>query len=563
MTNLNPSQQAAVDSNALTIVCTASPGSGKSRVLVARIMRLICDGVNPQSMVAISFSNSAANVLKERLGGIQLGFNGTLHSWLLSLLREHGAAIGLPPKLAVIDEQTGQEILEDVKHEMGWRGTKKALDAALADVPFLLAGQRLNPAQLVSAAYHRQLIINGLLDYNSILSYGLHLIREWKASWPWDYLFIDEVQDSGEMDWAVYDSDKFHNVFLCGDINQSIYGFRRAAPENLEAAVIASRLDANPPCGSDFRLAQNYRSAKSIVQAANRLIDYNDSPIESEMEAVRDEEGAIVAVGFDDERDQKESFTRRIGLAVDEGGASIAILCRTNWQVDDWAMFLKGQGISVQQRKLEDVPMDWHKVRAAVAFFCNPENDILAYQVLRLTRGDKAAQDMRRAAIQNMRTINSDYELIKETPPVEAIPEALARMNVSQESLARVAAAIATLPQGSDRTVMALSLALAPISETVSHLGDAKGVCVSTIHGAKGMEFDAVFLPSWNQELFPGRKTGEALAEERRLAYVAVTRAKDEVWVGTTKAHRGYGAALKPEPMTPSQFIKEMQLEIL
>lgn len=570
MQDFNKEQLSVINSDALQIAVLGSAGCGKTRTLVGRLARLIDGGADPRGIVVLSYTNAAATELQSRLadkvGVAAMGVHcSTLHSWLFACLRRYGSAIGLPPDIAVIDEATAGEILAETVREHGYRGTKKELQEALADVPFLLRSKGLLGARLVSAAYHLRLLQSGLMSFDGILAYGLHLIKTIGLTWKGlqlicgDHLLCDEVQDANSIDWRIYKAANFANKFFVGDIDQSIFRFRGADPKCFLDVANSYHKDRTL-----FTLTANYRSGSAICAAANRLIGHNVQRIPKEIVAIR-KGGEVVALSFADESKQRNSASLEIGHAL-ERGESCAVLCRTNWQADEYADFLRAQGLPVFRRadSFKNQPtLDWSMARLAVAFFAQPENDLLAFQVARMLRGDEVALAFRRKAALAMRSINQECLQFK-PGPVEGVPEALARMSISKESVALIQRLIAEITGDATMATLTLKInsgdALTPSEGQDSQTSPVNAVSVATIHGYKGKEADCVFLPSWNEELFPAKADGEDLEECRRLAFVAVTRARQNVWIGCPKEGRTYAKAFKPVALTPSRFVKELGL---
>ena len=179
---LNFSQQAAVDCIAPSIVCSAAAGSGKTRVFVERIRRMIRDGTDPHSIVAISFTNVAANEIQKRLGpDVTLGFIGTIHSFILRLLQDHGLVIGLPVRLTVLDEAESDVLLQDCVEKLTYSGTDIALKKeVLKGVDYFRSQCRApkTDVERVAFEYYWKLMTTGCLTFDMILSLGLELIRK-------------------------------------------------------------------------------------------------------------------------------------------------------------------------------------------------------------------------------------------------------------------------------------------------------------------------------------------------------------------------------------------------
>lgn len=567
----NDEQSAVLACESTSIAVIAGPGSGKTHTLVGRIAKIIQDGkASPRDIVVITFTNAAADELRMRLTAklsetdvAMIGFIGTLHGWMFRCLERHGTVIGLPPHLTVIEETVAEAMLEEIKKEMNYRGTKTALTEALESIPFMEPGVRgLTGARAVSSSYHRKLLNFGMLDFNSILAYGLMLCRHVKANGIQGvqrispiaglYLFVDEVQDSGDVDWDIYQEADFRNKFVVGDLDQSIFQFRGARPEHL----LAFAKEIQHP----LFLSSNYRSGTTICAAANRLIEMNSNRLGKKTVPIRVDEGVISARIFPHEGRQKSFILASIDQALAEG-LSVAVLCRTNFECDEYADLLAAEGQQVSRKKNRIDRREWEKARLIIAFFCAPENDLVAYQVLRQTKGQPWADDVRRRATLAMKSINAVDENL-DPVPIGAVLNEFARRGVSQAVIARVFEIITDMgPLQSSVAALALRMAQDGIDEHAE--ADDDGVVVSTIHSAKGREFDCVYLPSWCQEVFPAKGEGEVLEERRRLAFVAITRARNYVLIGVPEVVRRFSGDNWPKPATICQFINEMDIPIV
>lgn len=328
----------------------------------------------------------------------------------------------------------------------------------------------------------------------------------------------------------------------------SIYRFRGADPESF----MMTAEDAKT-----YLLTKNYRSGAVICNAANVFIEHNINRIDKRIEATK-EGGEFGFSHYPDEDRQHAAFGSFIETITQHHPKdTIAILCRTNWQAQEFRESLKLRGIKVVMRKRTNVPPDWNKARVAIAFFNNPENDLMAFKMVSMTRGFADADAIRRKSAAASQSINQCVLKIK-SPPLETICEQLARMKLDRAAITKVGKLIVALDPG--QTLADLSLAMSEVESGNDGVDDNDpGVVVATIHGAKGKEFDHVLLPSWCEPLFPGRSSsGEDLEESRRLAFVAVTRAKQSVLIGAPEQQKFNQHSREPEEMDASRFIGEL-----
>lgn len=548
--SLNSQQQSAVESDERLICMMAGPGSGKTHTLIERTRRLIEDGNDPAMMAVITFTNEAAREL-ERRSEHAFGYCGTLHGFMLRLLQQHGSLIGLGEKLTILDEAARDALLKEVCKESGYRGTKGELQAALDLGPHWLenskgAGNALSKAQTAALLYYQRLCAGSMADYDSILHFGLRLAR---ALDPWDlkflYLFVDEYQDSSPLDAQIYDALPVSDRFYIGDPDQSIYAFRGASVENI--LQLAERPDAQV-----LALEDNYRSGARICAVAQCLIEHNAARPAKRTRSARDIDSSITLERFIEEREELVWIARQINALPDAG--ECAVLVRTNKLVEYFRDGLAGFGVPMPRVKRAATPADWSKAQLLLSLLCNPDNDRLAYAWLLETKGQAAADNAKLEALSNFDSINATALHLK-TPELHVVPLHLGLELISPESFERVKAAVETLPGGATLPELVASLQHEPAVEY-----EGGGVHVSTIHGAKGREWDHVFLPAFEQGVLPSQSKSASIEEERRLAFVAMTRARHSLNITHSQTRREFykfGERL----MEPSQFIAEIEGE--
>lgn len=229
--NLNPQQTAAVNSTSPRLLVLASPGAGKTATVVARIQRIIGDGEAPSRIVAITFTRKAAKELESRLGGVKLGYCGTLHGFMLMLLKRHGHLLGYESiNFGIIDQEAADQLLSECMRDCGFNGSKKEV---------LEVGSMLNFGKMqgktaclnASKRYRNQLVGNCLLTFDLILSEGLRLTN--RVDLPYSHLMVDEVQDLTNLEFTICTSLKIENLFMVGDIDQGIYSFKGSNVNNI------------------------------------------------------------------------------------------------------------------------------------------------------------------------------------------------------------------------------------------------------------------------------------------------------------------------------------------
>jgi DNA helicase II / ATP-dependent DNA helicase PcrA len=554
-TSLNPAQAAAVDSDSKSILVAAGPGSGKTTVLVERIARLLGQFVRREELVAITYTNAAATEIQRRIDQIpfggdgELGFCGTLHSFCLRLIQQHFDIIGYPSaSIGVLDEEQSDALLQRCAADLNCRASMTAIRKALANLD---STNVKGLEELTAVRFVNELRRNGLISYDLILNQGLYLIRKGIAL-PYTHLLVDEYQDSAVIDARIYEEISIENKFFVGDDSQSIFAFRGGDVTNFLYL-------ARDPRTEVICLEENYRSDTAICEATNRLIEHNSNRVRQVTRPVSTDGGTVDVRRFQNHVGEMMAVIEAIHIS--DGTSAVLVRNRkgqegTGATVGDWVKALQGAGIEVATRQSRR-PSDWATVKTAIGVLNDPENDWLAYSLIKAMRGQIEADNVKTNAAAEGVTINA-YRL--GTPPgveLTSYGQWLAKIGISDESREIVERAISKLLPGSSGTdLMAMLAADEDYTEE-----EGSGVVVTTFHGAKGREFDNCFLVAFEQELIPGTAKSMDLEESRRLAYVAMTRAKHALRITYCAERRPlFGGTWKAVPVNPSQFIAEAGL---
>lgn len=585
MKNFTPSQTEAINSEDPSILCLAGPGSGKTTVLVERIKRLsfqrdeLLPDVPLKKMVALTFTNASARELEDRInaawiGGQNLGpigmksalgFCGTLHGFALKMLKERGECAGYGSRMSIISPESAADLLESKARQMGCK-TKLAdlMKLKAAGRPLVVdchgSRMRLNKEELTVLAYYDELAAAGIVDFDILLEEFARLVQTTDAlAGMFTHLFVDEVQDSARLDWQIYRGLPIANKFLVGDPDQAIYSFRGG--EVSETMNFAKEIGVRV-----IKLEENFRSHSEICAAAQRLIERNVDRIPKQTISAKGPGADVIA--FPEcmtEGEEMGIVARWISKESARGWQfpEIAVLCRNNALAYAFQQTLAACGIPVATKAKSSLPQDWPFVRALVEFLVQPENDTLAF-FLQVARGGKlgitreiatmGAHETRRRCQKAGVSINFDMFKISAGMTVTEVPQELADASVSMEGRMLVAQKMAELPPGS--TMLDLALILAQTRSLEEE--ETEGVTVSTIHGAKGREWDVVFIVGLEDEVMPGRRKDTDVEEERRLCYVAATRARKSLYLSHSASRvASYGNG-KILDHTASRFIKEM-----
>lgn len=555
-------QTAAINSEAEKTLVVAGAGSGKTEVLVQRIIRLIQLHTPLDGIVVITFTNEAAHEVRRRLATrlgheVKLGYIGTLHGYCLRLLQKLGAPLGYPGRITVLNEEQADELLKQAAAMMNYRGTFKTL-SALRDN---WAGYQ-GPARtedIVVGAYHRLLKQNGSVDYRLILSEALALTRMAGIKLPMiAHLLVDEFQDSAAIDWDLYCAFKAATMFLVGDPDQAIYQWRGG---DVELILML----ANDPRWRAIYLQENFRCAQSICRSAQALITNNMRRVPKQTISARDAAGAIDVQGPFANGDQEEmAMVQDVARVIREAVAppnEVAMLARTNAIVDQLIKLAEAFALPVNKR--QPMPADWRFATLTVDMLVNPINDLVfSFWLDESLKLHGHTPNERREAIQNYRDAAAvnNLPLCRAVLKHEDVPMLdagnfmlwMMKHNVSAESMELINKTVAELDQPS---LAEISLALT--RDNAPKLSHGAGITITTMHAAKGREWGHVYIVGADQNLVPGQRKSMDVEAERRLFFVAVTRAKDVLNISC--AHeRKPEHSFKPVATDPSQFIAEL-----
>jgi len=536
---LNPEQEQAVSASLPAVAAVAGPGTGKTKTLVSRIAFLIQSGVPVREITAVTFTNKAAAEMRARLekllGGKQKARQvniGTFHGICLRLL----AAQELP--VVIIDEIDARALVKELLEEHGLR--KSARDV-LREISLIKNGAKtLEQADAATAglyeAYCARLTQYGVLDYDDILLRAYH--DEQCAAFP--YLFVDEFQDTNPLQYKLLRkwSQNSKALFVIGDPDQSIYGFRGSDPDCF--AWIARDF----PALQIVRLTQNYRSTPEILRCAAGVFGRANGPA---LRANRESgvpvqllradtpyaEALFVAkeinrlVGGMDMLDSGKKESEMAQKKV-RGFSDIAVLYRTNRQARQLEQCLAEEGIPYTVTGRDEF-LAAPEVRTVLAFFrylCSPR-DKLSLRTSTDALGEK------------LPALLDTYLPLAGTQPPEALLRAFieAEMDATSSALDRLlctAVCYADMPSFLNNLVLGQESDLTRRPQKV-YTSDA--VSLMTLHAAKGLEFPVVFLCGITEGLLPYEGRGDTdPEEERRLFYVGITRAQEELLLLTGPA---------------------------
>jgi DNA helicase-2/ATP-dependent DNA helicase PcrA len=524
-------QQAVIDAPAApgtTTLVIAGAGSGKTTTLIERLAK-DATYFNPAEMVVITFTQKAAQQLKDRLLArrLRLGFIGTLHAWAMHHVRTAGQHLGYTETAAIIGEDQATAMIRATAARLAIPRSVNVSDirASLLD-PFKRCDKR-KPAGLAAAAFLQECRRANALTFDTVLTEFLDLIEAGRTP-SVQALYVDEYQDTAPIDDAIYRGLQRAiptlSFFAVGDADQAIYGFRGAEIEN----ILSLARDAD----LTFTLAYNFRSSPAIVHAANRLIRRNKQRLPKDMRAANATWKASIDLKPCATRAQ-EAEEIRDWLHANRKQTT-AILTRYNDDADFFSDYLQSHGLQVARRKIDEHA----KARALAVSALNALIGPSAAAGFWATHYATKRPHLKAAAAKQGRPLAE--VCLEHAKPCKDLQSNISDLDLGQTERWLINQAWTGDP---GETILALESAA---EQTPT---EASGIYVGTIHSAKGLEWDAVAVAGLEQQTIP--KTAERAEEERRLFYVAITRARHAL-------HLSYATRdTEGKATTQSQFIHE------
>ena len=597
----------------------AGAGSGKTKVLTARIAYLMEQGISDTNILAITFTNKAAKEMRERLNVMVPGtrvFVGTFHSFGLKIIRENLELLGMDKNFTILDSDDVLSLIKKIMKDLGM-DIKEISPYFVRNKISFIKNELLTDALLdkyfntevekkVIEIYHEYLKVlkkNNSVDFDDLLKLPVELFKRNSDVLEhyqehYQYILIDEYQDTNEVQYKLSKmlADKYKNIFVVGDPSQSIYGFRGANFRNI------LDFEKNFKNTEVIKLEQNYRSTKNILDAANSVIKNNKERKEMELYSTL---GDGVKVKYLRSYDEKHE----IALIVDE----IKKLLKEGYTYQDIAIFYR---TNAQSRNVEEVLLKNgfpYKVVGSYYFYNRKEiKDLLCY--LRLINntnddvslrrvintpkrkiGNKSVLDLERradaAGISMFDAIDSGKELEFKNIILELQQDALnlslteliddvldksgLKRELESEHTLEADLRLENLMEFKSITASyeartgSVNLGdfldeISLIADISEHQDDDNVITLMTLHSAKGLEFPIVFITGMEEGIFPHQNAfleGDAgIEEERRLCYVGFTRAKERLYLTNARKRMLYG---KTTSNAPSRFISEIQGDVL
>ena len=594
LSDLNPEQKAAVTYDKGPLLVLAGAGSGKTKVLTHRVAYFISEGLTKaENCLLMTFTNKAAGEMKERMSSliIKAGLPadaaarlqaGTFHSFCAKILRIDGKVIGIPPGFLIYDEQDQKSLVKEIIENQNL-STDEYNPAAVLSVISDAKNQMLSPTQYsefvnglsaqagefqqvvfkVYLEYEKRLKEIGALDFDDLLIKAVLLLKgnsEILEKWQdkFTHIFVDEWQDTNKIQYRLIKLlvGNRKNLTVVGDISQSIYGWRGADYRNVNY-LIRDYKDIKT-----INLEQNYRSTQNILEAANSVISKNTSH-------------PILKLWTKKHKGERiKLYTARNGLdeadfIVNEASrlkrrhykySDIAVLYRTNAQSRVLEEALLHAGIPytlVGGTKFYD-RKEIKDVISYLRLLVNPKDSVSRKRIEKLgVRRLERFKSLTARHLDSMTTLNMLDEVLKTTGYLDLF------QRESEENLARLEnikelRSVATEFRDINEFLENVALVEAgPIHESKNC------VTLMTLHAAKGLEFPIVFIVGMEEGLFPHSRSlweQNQLEEERRLAYVGITRAKETLYL-TYASRRIYFGERVSNP--PSRFIIDIPEELI
>ena len=617
---LNKEQKEAVLNIDGPMLVLAGAGSGKTKVLTTKIAYLIEQGIDPTSILAITFTNKAANEMKSRVEGM-LGIDSnriqisTFHSFGLSIIKRHYDKLGYKSNFTIVDSDdvlsTIKRILKDMNLDPKFYPPKTIRNKISSAKNELMTPDELSKfsnSELdevtvnVYREYQNKLMVNNSLDFDDLLMLPIILFKENPSVLAYyqeryKYILIDEYQDTNEVQYILSKmlSAKYKNICVVGDPDQSIYGFRGSNYRNI------LNFEKDYKNTKTILLEQNYRSTKNILGAANSIIKNNKNRKEKDLWTDNNIGDKIVYKRCDDEKDESNYVVSEITKLMNEniGLEDIAVLYRTNAQSRNIEeAFLRknipyrivGSFYFYNRKEIKDLI-------SYLKLIYNTSDDVSLTRVINVPKrgiGLKTLENITtKATILNTsmfdaidggkelefkRLILSFKELSEDLSLTELVDLILDKTGIKKEleleDTIESQSRLENLEEFKSITksyeekygVISLSEFLDEIS-LVSDVEEYKNrtdvVTLMTVHSAKGLEFDYVYIIGLEEGIFPHSMclySPSEIEEERRLCYVAVTRAKKKLTIINSKKRLLYG---QDSYNPPSRFINEIGEEYL
>ena len=615
---LNEQQKEAVLHKDGPCLVIAGAGSGKTKVLTTRIAYLIEEGIPSWNILAITFTNKAAKEMRERLNVLVSDndvFVGTFHSFGVRILRENYMHLGLERNFTILDSDDVLSLIKKIMKDLGIAKEECAPSYIRNRISFIknemLSASDIEkffntePEQIAYRVYQEYVQVlkkNNSVDFDDLLLLPVQLftnneevLNRYQEKFP--YILIDEYQDTNEVQYKMTKllGRKYSNLFVVGDPDQSIYQFRGANYKNI------LNFERDYKNAKVIPLEENYRSTKMILDAANSVIKNNKDRKEKNLRSNKMLGARVQYFRSYDEKHEITLCIEEIKKLVNDGyeTSDIAIFYRTNGQarvVEE--MFIKsnlpykviGSYYFYQRKEIKDLI-------SYLRLLLNPHDEISLRRVINVPKRKIGPSTITRIETEAMTNGISMFdaiswgkelefkhlilELMKESESLsltelidvvleksgmkkELELEASLESELRLENLMEFKSITASFEERTGSVNLGDFLEeISLIADMTEHKEYEDAVTLMTIHSAKGLEFDVVFLIGMEEGIFPHANSimeADGIEEERRLMYVGITRARDLLYLTNAKRRMLYG---KESMNLPSRFIEEIDEDLL
>ena len=635
--SLNPQQLEAVNYDGGPCLIVAGAGTGKTKTLTTKIAKLIADGYHPARILAVTFTNKAAQEMRERVEALEPGCGRrvwihTFHSFGVRILRQNAEALGLSRDFAIYDDTDQKKVVSLILEQMGIKDPKKEINQIVSLIS-RAKDDMVTPDTMMQSAtasgldfkiraaevyrrYEQKLKEAGALDFGDLLVKTVVLLRDHEDIRNYyqdffQYILVDEYQDTNHTQYLITKmlAAKHRKLCVVGDPDQSIYSWRGANIRNI------LEFEKDFKDAKVITLEQNYRSTKAILDASNRLITKNKKRKEKNLFTDKSMGDPIEVRELMSEGDEARWVSQNIKALVDEGASlkEIAVFYRTNAQSRSFEDYFRRY--QIPYRLVGTVRFyDRKEIKDMMCYariLINPADNVSLLRIINTpTRGlGKVAQDrllayaeekhislydaLKNAAyvpglssaackaavklvqlFENWRgdmllTDPSDifHKILVESGYMDAVKAEMEKDPEAESRLQNLDALINAVKEYEDRcrkgekepSVADFLQEVSLLSGEDDSQADENGaVTLMTVHLAKGLEFNNVFVTGLEENLFPiGRDNEDDLEEERRLCYVAMTRARERLFLTYARTRRKFGQL---QENLPSRFLFESGL---
>ena len=630
---LNEMQQLAVDTTEGPLLILAGAGSGKTTVLVNRVEHIISSHLaTPWQVLAITFTNKAAGELRERLvSAIGEEANDiwayTFHSCCSRILRRFGEKIGYTNHFTIYDTDDSRRVMKQCQKQLGIEDKlinhksilaeiSRAKDSLISPEEYKQTAQndfRKSKIAECYELYQAQLKKSDAMDFDDIIFNTVKLLEENEDvrniyQTQFKYVMVDEYQDTNHAQYVLTSllADKYKNICVVGDDDQSIYRFRGATIENILS------FENHYKGAKVIRLEENYRSTQNILDGANAVISHNKNRKGKTLFTRSGSGDKIVYKTVMSESEESQYIIDEIVKNVNNGMkySDHAILYRMNAQSRNLEVMLTKSGIShriigghrfFDRKEIKDIvsylavinnPSDNVRLQRIINVPKRAIGDTMFANVLEIGAGlGMSAFEVCERADEFQKTSRSASKLMNFTKMIRDFQECIENgmglndllqevLNVTKyldylqeepetyedrvNNIKELSSMFIKYEEESEDANLSEFLEdVALISDIDSYNEDEDAVVLMTLHSAKGLEFPVVFIPGMEEGIFPGNQSmfsEEDLEEERRLAYVGITRAKKKLYLISSQQRMLYGQTSRN---MPSRFLREIPSSVI